>query len=858
MLAYLVAVLAAANFNAVIDVVLHPEIPYLDKEHLIEGGLIALVVAFFFGTRELHLARRRRVETALRTTEAQYRTILATAMDGFWITDHEGRFVDVNDAACRHLGYGRAELLGGMRLRDIEAVESSEETAARIRKIREEGKDRFESRHRRKDGTVVDTEISVHYPDAGGGGYVAFVRDITVRKKSEEALRRVSVDLEREVRGRTAELRESNEQLREAQRRQRALLDAIPDVAWLKDREGRLIAVNQSYARRCGIDAADLIGKTDLESWPRELAEKYMADDRRVVESGRIQRIEEPMVGPNGEEAWADTFKVPFFGEGDAVIGTVGIARDVTDRHRAEEALKASEARYRALAEEFRALLDAIPDAVYFKDREGRHRFVNRAFEQSMGLSGDQVIGKGADDLFPPQMAEGCRLSDGEVHETRTVTHAEDAMAQPDGTTRFFETIKAPLFDERGDVVGLVGLTRDITQRKRNEAQLSAYRERLEAMVDERTAALQESEERFRSLVESSLVGFFIVHDGTIVFANPEQKRIFGGRWEECAASDFSCIHPADRERFAALCDGSFAEIDGGAEAVIRQCPDGCPEGEGSVRWLHCRATPLRYRGMKAVLVNMHDITRLKEMERIALAQEKMAALGHVATGVAHQIRNPLSGLTITLGVLGKALKEPDRLRPEARQEAQALFEMAVAASAKIEAIVRRVLDLANPAPPKMVPLSVNVCAQETLHLSGVTLRKEGVRVTTALRTTLPDVRGDACLLEQVLLNLLTNAAQAMEGQEREKHIEIATDARDGHVIVSVADSGPGVPDELREKIFDPFFTTKKGGTGIGLAFSRRVVSDHGGVLDVGRSRFGGALFTLGLPAGGRANDAAT
>ncbi len=857
LLVYLVLALLMGGLDAVVDKTLHPDIPLFDVEHVIEGRLAILMVAGVAGSVEIYLARRRQIETALRASEEKHRAFLATAMDGCWITDHEGRFVEVNDAACRHLGYSREEFLGGMRLHDIEAMESPEETAAHIRSIRENGRARFESRHRRKDGTLVDAEVSVIYTEAGGGGYFAFVRDITERRKTDEQLRQLHAELERKVGERTAELQASNERLAESQRRQRALLDAIPDVAWLKDREGRLIAVNRAYANGCGIEPANLIGRTDLEVWPRELAEKYMADDRLVVETGRMKRLEEPMLGREGKAAWADTFKIPFFnGEGE-VVGTVGIARDVTDRHRAEEALKENEAKYRALAEEFRALLDAIPDAVYFKDREGRHRFVNRSFETDMGLSQDAVFGKGADDLFPPEMAGTCRVSDHEVHERRTATRTEDAMTGPDGTIRLFESIKAPIFDEAGDVAGLVGLSRDITQRKRDEAQLAEYRERLEAMVEERTAALQESEERFRSLVENSLVGFFIVQEGTIVFANPEQKRIFGVCWTECAASEFRCIHPGDRDRFAALCDGRLIGSGGRAEAVIRQCRDGLPEGGGSVRWFHCRATPVRFRGEKAVLVNMLDITQLREMERIALAQEKMAALGHVAAGVAHEIRNPLSGLNISLGILGKALEECAGLDPGSKEEAQTILKMAVAASAKIDAVVRRVMDLANPAPPKMVPISVNACMLDTVQLAGVTLRKSGVRVATALTSGLPKVWGDSCLLEQVFLNLLTNGAQAMEGLEREKRIEVASGARDGRVVVSVADSGPGVAEEIREKIFDPFFTTKKEGTGIGLAFSRRVVSDHGGVLTVGTSRLGGALFTIELPASDRKDDAA-
>ena len=119
----------------------------------------------------------------------------------------------------------------------------------------------------------------------------------------------------------------------------------------------------------------------------------------------------------------------------------------------------------------------------------------------------------------------------------------------------------------------------------------------------------------------------------------------------------------------------------------------------------------------------------------------------------------------------------------------------------------------------------------------------------------LPACRGDIHLLEQALINLMTNAAQAMEGQEGEQRIELSSSftgsaAEDGyHVAVSVADSGPGIPKEVRDKIFDPFFTTKRSGTGIGLSITHKIITDHGGFLRVETSRWGGALFTIVLPA---------
>jgi PAS domain S-box-containing protein len=131
--------------------------------------------------------------------------------------------------------------------------------------------------------------------------------------------------------------------VQEIQLQQKAILDNIPDMAWLKDRESRFIAVNEAFGKACGLKPENLVGMTDLDIWPIELAERYREDDKRVIECGRRKQVEEPLVDKDGREIWIETIKTPIYNDNGEIIGTAGIARDITGRKRAEDELKKRE-----------------------------------------------------------------------------------------------------------------------------------------------------------------------------------------------------------------------------------------------------------------------------------------------------------------------------------------------------------------------------------------------------------------------------------------------------------------------------------------------------------------------------------
>ncbi len=206
-------VLVLANLSAVTDMVLHPDIPYFDSEHVVVGGITGVTMIALLVILEAYLVRRDRSDRALRAGEERHRTILRTAMNGFWLVDLEGRLLEVNDAYAAMSGYTVPELLA-MRIADLEAVETAADTTAHIERVMAEGQGRFESWHRRKDGTTFEVEVSVQHQSDGGGQLVAFLRDITERKAAEAEVLRLNAELERRVIERTEELEAANQELR--------------------------------------------------------------------------------------------------------------------------------------------------------------------------------------------------------------------------------------------------------------------------------------------------------------------------------------------------------------------------------------------------------------------------------------------------------------------------------------------------------------------------------------------------------------------------------------------------------------------------------------------------------------------
>ena len=247
--------------------------------------------------------------TESKRTDEKHRIILATALDGFYIVGLDARLLEVNASYCKMVGYTREELLK-MSIPDIEAIETPEESVHHMKKVVAQGYEFFETQHRRKDGKIIDVEVSANYIDVEGGQVVVFVRNITERKEAEQALI-------------------------ESEGKYRTLVENIPQKIFFKDKDSVYISCNSNFAEDLQLKPAEISGHTDYDFHPRDLAEKYRADDKRVFESGNTERIEERYI-EHGQERTVETFKTPFIDESGKTVGVLGIFHDITKQKETE------------------------------------------------------------------------------------------------------------------------------------------------------------------------------------------------------------------------------------------------------------------------------------------------------------------------------------------------------------------------------------------------------------------------------------------------------------------------------------------------------------------------------------------
>ncbi|MCP3899345.1 MAG: GHKL domain-containing protein [Desulfobacteraceae bacterium] len=364
-------------------------------------------------------------------------------------------------------------------------------------------------------------------------------------------------------------------------------------------------------------------------------------------------------------------------------------------------------------------------------------------------------------------------------------------------------------------------------------------------LEEERKIAEKEQEEskiRFKTLIENSLNYISIIQNDKKVYKNSGLRNVHRLITKAFEPPDFENIYSDDKKRIKKSYNDLITNKIKHIDTDFRYYPEGVEKDESQVRWALISGRKIDYMGIESVLTNIMDITDSKEVENFLRIQDKMTSLGRVTAGIAHEIRNPLSGIYIYLKALKKIYKNMGDIK-----SVPSIIDKVELASNKIESIIKRVMDFSKPGNPQFIMTNINKNIDEVTKLTSVSLRKNGIEFIKNLDLTIPECWNEPHLIEQVVLNLITNAAEAMKGYDGKKIIELQTYRKKDCIAISIKDSGPGIPMSSQSKIFDPFYTTKTNSSGIGLSICHRIITDHGGSLRLNSGKKG-AQFIIELP----------
>ncbi len=881
--------------------------------------------------------RTRSINAELFASEQRFRSISRVLPVGVFQADLDGRAVYANEGALEMIGFALGDAIGEGWIRTLHP-EDRDRVMEEWQAAALDGRDyRSEYRFVTADGQtiwVLGHVLALKDEEGDVIGHVGAITDITERKRNELALEHARETLERRVVERTAELVRSNASLeREVEHRRqaeaaladgearlRAILDNTPSYIWVKDMSGRYVYANEPtvYPDEIGLMRA-LPGRTDRELFPADVAERMITADRRVLETGAIEEVEDTLDVPRGRRTYVTT-KFPLRDASGRIYAVGGVATDVTDRQPSAQAIErvfrlspalmsttdvagrilmvnpsgekalgyeaselvgrnyqefihpddlaaaresaqqvrnrgqalvSYEARFRTKDGSYRILSnqlafahaeqiyyaaavdvteqarqnDAIrrvyklsPLAMSRVDWDGLITLANPAYQQLLGYSEDEMVGRQYSDFVHPDDVAGVRALDRQLREKEKVASFDIRMLCKDGSERLVAWETASAHAERA----FYNVGRDITDQAQ---QLDAIR---------------------RIYRLSPVIMCTFDWSGTILMMNPVLPQSLGySETELLGRVALELLHPDDvdgiREQFRLLTakESTFANI----EMRVRR-----KDGDYRVLSWEASSSPSDRRLYGVA----RDITEARRVEReLAERRDEMAhrmrlqTMGEMASEIAHELNQPLTA--IVNYARGASNRLRDDIVPTA--ELSGLMEKIATQALRAAELIRRIRSYVRKEELDTEPCDLNELVRNAVGLLGAG-RRTRVKVKLVLDESLPKIDADAIQIEQVILNLVRNAIEAAS-DTGDPILTIRTELTDtDEVRLSVTDNGCGLGEAGAEQIFDPFYTTKSSGVGLGLSISRTIVEAHGGKNWAEPQATGGSTFRFVLPFG--------
>ena len=632
------------------------------------------------------------------------------------------------------------------------------------------------------------------------------------------------------------------EDVRRLEARYRDLIEHSPEMIYQLNKAGQFVHVNKTGLDKLGYTLEEMFQMHLWDLVPQGRETEVLAYLERLVAQGR-STIETVFVAADGHPIDVEIHSTALFEIGGGLVHSRAFVRDVTERRlleeqihryttRLEQAVNERTQQLVASQERYKALFDLVADSVFMVGEDGVIVAVNKREEQALGYSEQQVVGSSILDVILPAHHEEMRSLLAKIHSgERQVPTQEITVRDAAGK----ETpVEMDVILVRGsDHTWVMVQLRDITDRKRLERQMHTYQQELEAKVSERTREIEETKQYLENLLENANDVIYTL-DSEQCFTYVNSKVLAWGYAKEDLLGRPYLGLLSKRHRGRRL----KSTLDIGVKQVYEV---EVLTKSGEPRSVMVSVSPLH--GVDGEILGVlgiaRDMTDTKKLEQQIRNSEKLASVGKLAAGVAHEINNPLGGILNCLYNMRKGTLSPSR-----QEEYLASMEDGLR---RVQRIVRQLLDFSQQHNPELALADINQVVNRVLLLTDHLFIPHRVQLETDLAVGMPELMIDRHMMEQVLMNLVLNAIQAMRNGGV---LSIRTTVEEDQCLVRVQDSGCGISSSVLPRIFDPFFTTKNEGegTGLGLSVSLGIVERHGGRIGVESEVGKGTTFTVSIP----------
>lgn len=798
--------------------------------------------ACLFGTFR-DITQRKKAEESLRISEERYRLLFERNLAGGFRTTVDGRILDCNESFVHMLGYDSKEELFSASAWDFYLEKKDREKFIAL--IQEQKVlINYEICHKRKDGSIlrgIENVSLLSEEDQGSPVMEGTLIDITERKMADEALRA-------------------------SEEKYRAIVENATDQIFTLDRQCRFIAINKTAAEISRKSVSEMVGKSILQIFPKETAAQFSKNIEEVFETGQSKSVEERM-NLGGRVFFNSSTLNPIIDDKGNVVAVTGIVRDITESKRAEFALQQSQ-RELTIRNKINNILLSIPDEEMYREVL---QVIVEVMQSKYGLFG-YIDQDGT--LVCPSLSrdvwEKCNVPDKNLvlpHELwggiwgralieKKTFYSNQIMKVPEGHVPLSRAMVVPMIYQE-KVIGVVMVadkTTDYDEEDRELLETITSRispvlyARLQRDIKENERnladkALKESEEKYRELFNNA---------EDVIFLHGLTDEGMPDRFIE--VNDLACKRLGyTREEFYKMSckDIEDKEISIYLPAIMKELLE---QGHITFEAVHISKDGLKIsveinshvfdlKEKRVVLSIIRDISERKGLQQKLMQAEKLASVGTLAYGVAHEFNNSLAGIMAN-AELGLISGDPQRIKK--------CFETIVSSSQRASNITKNLLAFSRGKETKKELIDITEPLKSVLAITHTELEKLNIELVEEFKLV-PEILCDAGQLSEVFLNMITNARDAMRTNGGTLTLQV--DRYEDNIRIIFRDTGTGIPEEIKKRIFEPFITTKgaigKGeipGTGLGLFFTYGIINSYQGRIEVESEAGKGTQFTILIP----------